>query len=74
MLRGQYNTEHVMERLNLTPEILRKYGIPYDIVKSGDVLGTGKVKVQDVYYKDTNRNKLPDIFPKSDKPDEGFWA
>lgn len=63
-----------MESLDFTPQILKKFNIPFDVVKKqGDVLSGSDVKVRDIYTNDCKSTL--DIFPHSDNTeDNGFLA
>lgn len=56
-----------MEKLDLTQEILKKYGIGFDLVRKGDVLNKSEVRIRDVFNNDKKIDKMSDVFPSEDK-------
>ena len=47
-----------MEKLDLTKEILKKYGIGFDLVRKGDVLNKNEVRIRDVFNNDKKIDKM----------------
>ena len=59
-----------MEKLDLTQEILKTYGIGFDLVRKGDVLNKNEVRIRDVFNNDKKIDKMSDIFPSAKKDED----
>ena len=53
--------------------ISQKYGVPFDIVRKGDILNNSEIMIKDVF--NPIGSKKSDIFPFSKNPDDnGYLA